>query len=214
MQLLTYHNVMPTFLEFVFPFGRQHFARDFHLMGFRSESQISKQARGLRIDSLGRSGRHLEFCYSLKSIESSSGDPLPWSIRQCSVYHHLDLVTGQSVWIIVKANQVISDAIQRRSKDRQEARLLDMNTKRSPLVASIELHEIVCGWISDNWHWYINDLETYLQDKTRRAISSSAEPSALISNTAPVTPTVLPPSPPQISRREGSCRGSLLATER
>lgn len=196
MQILTYHNVMPTFLEFVFPFGQQHFPRDFHLMGFRSESQLARYSTGLQIDNLGRSGRHLEFCYSLKSVERASEKPIPWSVRQCSVYHHLDLTTGQSVWIVVKANKVISEAMQRLSTE-----LLESGRKPSPLAASIELHKIMFGWISESWHWYINDLECYLQDETRGALSTSAEPSTPYID--PVAPILLPSrteSPPPMSR--------------
>lgn len=186
--LLSYHNVMPTFLEYVFPFGRQHYARDFHLMGFRSESQIHKTARGLRIPQLDRSGRHLEFCYSLKSVESSPGQrPLPWSIRQCSVYHRLDILNGQSTWIVVKANKVISEAMERGSKHALEA---GTNTRHSPLAASIELHKAMCSWVSDNWHWYINDLESHLQEITRRALTSSAEPATPFCS--PTSPTLAP----------------------
>lgn len=154
------------------------------MMGFRSESKLLKSTTGLHIEDLGRSGRHIEICYSLKSVESSSDVALPWSIRQCTVWHSMDLITGQSTWIVVKANDVISQAMQQRSEKMQTSKRMCPAKRSSALVDCIEMHKTVCNWVSDNWHWYINDLETYLQEKTRQAISFSAEPLPKTSTTA------------------------------
>src|SRR5688572_3951480 len=77
---LTHHQVMPAFLDFIFPFGLQEYLQDFYFSGFREDTRLL--STGLIIPNLGRSGREIRLCYSLKSVEASNGNTSwPWSIR-------------------------------------------------------------------------------------------------------------------------------------
>lgn len=67
MLLFSYHQVMPTFLDFLFPFGRQEFAQNFYFSGFRSQCRLSDNQGSLSVPQLGRSGQSYELCYNLKS---------------------------------------------------------------------------------------------------------------------------------------------------
>jgi hypothetical protein len=107
--LFTYHQVMASFLDFVFPFGKQVYARDFHFSGFREESRLVYDSKDAGIPGLGRSGIGLKLCYNLRSVERSSEPSLPWSIRQTAVYHDFDLETGRTLWVIVKGNKLIKN---------------------------------------------------------------------------------------------------------
>ena len=71
MSILTYHQVMPAFLDFLFPFGFQKYRQDFHFGGFRQHTTLSDLDRGLAIAEIGRSGRGYQLCYSLKAVEQS-----------------------------------------------------------------------------------------------------------------------------------------------
>ena len=71
--VFTYHQVLPSFLDFLFPFGNQQYAQDFHFSGFKYEDRFSDADSGLRIPELGWSGRDFQFCYNLKSKEPSKG---------------------------------------------------------------------------------------------------------------------------------------------
>lgn len=180
LQILTWHNVMPSFLEFVFPFGKQIGTRDSLLMGFRSESRLYKSDRRFPMHDLGRSGRHVELCYSLKSVERTTKEirekikpAKDWSVRQCSVHHSFDLETDQSTWIVIKANKVISDDFRESVKIDARGDAGATHTPPSLFAASLQLHRILAAWSSDNWHWYISDLESYLKQKTDRALSAS-----------------------------------------
>lgn len=170
---------MPSFLDFVFPFGRQTNTRDSLLMGFRSESRIFPSSIKFPIHELGRSGRHLEFCYSLKSVERTGkecSDPRQdWSVRQCSVHHSFDLDTEQSTWIVIKGNRVISDRFQERVREDLNGDCGSLGIPFSLFAASLALHRILAAWASADWHWYISDLEDYLKEKTEGALSASFE---------------------------------------
>ncbi|KXS93979.1 hypothetical protein AC578_7678 [Pseudocercospora eumusae] len=182
LQLLTYHQIAHGFLTFIFPFGKQQHARDLHLSGFRSDTCSASARASLKLSELGRSGRHVELCYNLRSVENKTKIApgignlgataiverlQQWSIRPCSVHHKLDLETQQMTWVIIKANDVLQKAIQDRLGDspREESELHEaFNT-------TLIVHSIITRWAGENWHWYINELEGILQDKTRRAIS-------------------------------------------
>lgn len=96
MTIFSYHQVMPAVLDFLFPFGRQEYAKDFHFSGFRQDTCLAEFERGLQIPELGWSGLGIQLCYGLKSVETSLSQPeWPWSIRQCAIHHSLDLESGR-----------------------------------------------------------------------------------------------------------------------
>lgn len=144
-------------------------------MGFQSENHLDASNKGLIIPRLGRTGRHIEMCYSLKSVESSSDLPLRRSIRQCSVHHFLDLKTWKSTWVIIKANDLISEAVQHYSDECRKTRLSSAEKEPSIPASSLGIHGILAAWSGDNWHWYISELESYLQSASRPALSASWE---------------------------------------
>ena len=97
---------MPAFLDFLFPFGQQKYQKDFHSTGFRHETRLDEVDRGLALPDLGRSGRTLQLCYSLKSVEPSKTGNKEWTIRQTALYHSFDMESDRAVWFIIKANQI------------------------------------------------------------------------------------------------------------
>jgi hypothetical protein len=173
---------MPTFLDFVFPFGQQVHAQDFHFSGLREDSRLGVKSKGVAVPELDRSGTELQFCYNLRSVEQTSGSPgLPWSIRQSAIYHSFDLKNGRAVWISVKGNKLIKNRILEASSS---ASLSDIDTPSKAFSASLATHLLLCDWSGENWRWYINDLENQLRDLTRNALA---------------TPVDKPPTPPATS---------------
>lgn len=181
---MTYLQVMPTFLEMVFPFGEQHYARDFHFSGFASEHRLTDASRGLELKELKRSGKHLELCYSIKSVEHTK-DVNPWSIRQCSVYHRYDLETEQTTWIIVKGNSLMQDLIRVHNLREFGGTGDSTGLTRSSFNATLDVHALIAAWAGENWHWYLNDLESSLQELTRPLLTSPFQ----------TPPSNLPPLP-------------------
>lgn len=168
MKALTYHQVMPAFLRYILPFGKQFEAIDFHTIGFRSASCVDLPNRHLQLPSLERSGRHLEICYSLKSVERSREPQPSWTIEQCSVHHRFDLETQKMSWIIVKANRVILKEIRQQRKTELSGGANAVPI--TPFQATLDTHRAMAWWSSENWHWYINELESTVQEGTRRTL--------------------------------------------
>ncbi|OCL10567.1 hypothetical protein AOQ84DRAFT_288983 [Glonium stellatum] len=160
---LTYYQVMPAFLDFLFPFGQQKYQKDFHSTGFRHETRLSEIDRGLALPNLGRSGRSLQLCYSLKSVEPSKTGNGDWTIRQTALYHSFDMESGQAVWFIVKASQMMKKRIRESSSSPELASF--ENLSRS-FASTFGVHLILCDWARENWRWYINSLEDRLQERT------------------------------------------------
>lgn len=169
MSLLTYHQVMPAYLDFIFPFGEQLYPQDFYFSGFRHENRLSQADRGLSVPELGRSGRGLQMCYSLKSVEPSKGE-WPWSTRQTAVYHSFDIETGRTTWIMVKGNRLMKSRIMAATPPDHSPGLKSFQSVSGAFAASLQAHLILCDWAGENWRWYINFLEEVFQGKTRHAL--------------------------------------------
>jgi hypothetical protein len=191
--LFSYHQVMPSFLDFVFPFGKQEYARDFHFSGLREESRLGAKQRGLNIPELGRSGNEIRLCYNLRSVERSEDQlDLPWSIRQSAVYHSFDLKSGKSLWINVKGNKLIYNRILEASTLPSISKIESLSEAFS---GSLATHLLLCDWSGENWRWYLNDLENQVQALTRNALiaqidekpSSESQPVPFPMN--PMSPT-------------------------
>ena len=174
--LLSYHQVMPVFLDFVFPFGRQDYARDFHFSGFRAQSRLDDCDAKLSIPPLGWSGHTFELCYNLKSVERSKYQKdWPWSLRQCALYHSFDVQVPRMTWIMIEADPLLK----RRLTSATGARGLPVNRSFQTMItafeASLETHLISCEWSTENWRWYINFLEDECQAITRGTLSKNVE---------------------------------------
>lgn len=156
---------MPSFLDFLFLFGRQEHARDLNFSGFRQESRLEPFYNHLEIPELGRSGRELRMCYNLKSVEQSEHQPhFPWSIRQTAIYHSQDLETGKAFWIIVKGDELIKKRIQ--DSIGVSKRVNELDSKSNAFATSLATHMVICDWSSENWRWYISYLEETLRNMT------------------------------------------------
>ncbi|UZP34393.1 hypothetical protein NXS19_002209 [Fusarium pseudograminearum] len=62
--ILSYHQVPPTFIDFVSAFGLTHYPTDYHMTGFDSDDTLAVKdpSKLLTIPTIGRSGReHLEY---------------------------------------------------------------------------------------------------------------------------------------------------------
>ena len=182
MLILTYHQVMPAFLDFLFSFGKQYYAQDFNFSGFQYENYLTESNRGLGIPELGWSGRDIRMCYNLKSVEPSESDPdWPWSVRQTAVHHAFDVDNGRSTWIIIKGNQLMKKRIKLSTESPSLPELSSFETVDRCFAASLATHLILCDWSAENWRWYINFLEETLQKSTRHVLSAVIDrPSKLV----------------------------------
>ena len=174
MYTFTYHQVMPAFLDFIFPFGRQIYTQDFFFSGFRQETRLVESDLGPNLPKLRRSGQEIRVCYSLKSVEKTDEPEekhAPWSVRQMATYHSFDVETGAALWISVKGNDLVQDRIMAATENLGPNQR-PFATKERAFEETMSTHLINCKWAGEQWRWYLNYLEEELQGGAgRRALS-------------------------------------------
>ena len=172
----TYFQVMPQFLDFLFAFGKQGHAQDLYCSGFRQLTRLTNFEAGLCVPELGWSGRDLQLCYSLKSVEKSAFQKdWPWSIRHCAAHHSFDVDNVRSTWIIIKGDRLMERRIHSATSDRGPTQFSSFQTVEQAFAAALATHLLLCDWSGENWRWYIRFLEDELQKMTRETITINAD---------------------------------------
>jgi hypothetical protein len=164
VRVLSYYQVMPSYLEFLLVFGIHKHSREKRFSGFRSDLMLSN-GQNLAITSLGRSGRQLQLCYNLKTVAkwTEEGRLMPsdnkWSIRQGAFYHQFDIENGNSLWIITRAGLDIKQRVE--SMTGKNGRSEDREYQNLPqcLRSSLAVHLLLCHWSFENWRTYFQWLE-------------------------------------------------------
>ncbi|KAL8652195.1 MAG: hypothetical protein Q9210_002830 [Variospora velana] len=170
-RILTYHQVMPCYLDFMSVFGLSKSARELRFSGFRAQVLLKNPAPDSAIPDLGRSGRHFQMCYNLKSVARVPDEKrVLWSIRQAAIYHQFDIEKGTALWIVTKGNLEIKDRIKTLTgKDgRAEDRAFD--TPEQCLKSSLAVHLLHCHWSTEDWRWYVQSLEDQIDTETEIAV--------------------------------------------
>ena len=180
VRVLSYYQVMPSYLEFLFVFGIHKHSREQRFSGFRSELMLS-DGHNAAIASLGRSGRQFQLCYNLKTVGKwmEKGQLRPsdenWSIRQGAFYHQFDVKNGNSLWIITRAGLDIKQRVESmtgktgRSEDRQFQDL------QQSLRSSLAVHLLLCHWSVENWRPYFQWSEETVEREVKRNVMNIAQ---------------------------------------
>ncbi|KAL8998394.1 MAG: hypothetical protein Q9169_002522 [Polycauliona sp. 2 TL-2023] len=154
-RILTYHQVMPAYLDFIFVFGLSNSARELRFSGFREQLTLSDGA----------------MCYNLKGVACiSSENPVQWSIRQAAIHHQFDVEEGKALWIITKGDLEIKDRV--KALTGKDGRVKDraFEDPESSFTSSLAVHLLNCHWSTEEWRWYIQYLEDAIEDETEVAI--------------------------------------------
>ena len=171
--MATYQQIMPSFLDFVFSFGTERHAKDFHFVGFRHDTRLTGPERGIAIPALGRSGRILQLCYCLRSVESSPvQENWPWSIRSTATHHSFDFETGRASWVMVKGKGGASmqERIMTETSHSHGQVPYKFGSRDQAFAASMSTHLLLCNWSAESWRWYINYMEEQVQAITRKTL--------------------------------------------
>lgn len=107
-QILTFHQVMPAYLEFVMAFGQQDEPKDLRFSSFKKQVSLASSARLPEIPGLGRSGQQYQLCYNLKHIAVEKGRGFSM-IRQAAIHHQFDVVTGKTLWIVTAGRRSLQE---------------------------------------------------------------------------------------------------------
>ncbi|KAF2263814.1 hypothetical protein CC78DRAFT_464874 [Lojkania enalia] len=171
--LFSYHQILPSFLDFMFPFGKQEYVQDFYFGGLREENRLCNDRRGAPMPDLGRSGGDLRFYYSLRSVERSPGrQGFQWSIQQTAIYHSFDIETGRCLWVNVKGNELMKNRFFEAADSFEGSK---WSSRNSAFLTSLSTHMMICEWAVENWAWYINDLQDELQASSTVMLAASLD---------------------------------------
>jgi hypothetical protein len=172
-RILSYHQVMPSYLDFMSVFGRQSDARDLRFSGFREQTLLSNPPRSASEQTLGRSGQQFQLCYNLKSVACPAGSnsvPIKedWpSIRQAAFHHQFDVAKGNTLWIITKGDLELKSRVESMTgpDGRPEDKAFD--TPKESFKSSLAAHLLYCHWATEEWRWYVQWLEEIIQREVR-----------------------------------------------
>lgn len=175
VRILSYHQVTPLFLDFAFSFGEQQQAKDFQFCGFRSEPLLRNETSSLELRHLQRSGRALQLCYELRSVERGSQIEWPWSIRQCAVYHSYDVETDVATWIVIKANKLMETRIKSLIEKGHLYEKDTLGAECTSFRSTLRTHLLIASWSAEQWRWYIDSIEEKFQQISSRALTESTD---------------------------------------
>jgi hypothetical protein len=169
-EIMTYHQVMPAYLDFMLVFGAQSDPKDLRFSGFREHVSLKHNSDVLPVPVLGRSGRHYQLCYNLKSahFKKKSDEDITldqWSIRQAAVYHHFDVENGTTLWIVTKGGDDLLDQYDELTGPNGRPEDKQFDTPGSCFASSLSTHLLFCHWSTEDWRWYIRWLEEVLDHK-------------------------------------------------
>ncbi|RDI79394.1 hypothetical protein Vi05172_g10588 [Venturia inaequalis] len=175
-KILTYHQVMPVYLDFMSVFGEYSDQRDLRFSGFREQSSMKETQTGLVVPGLRRSGRQFQLCYNLKCaslIKSNKEAPIKnvWSIQQAAIHHQFDVIEGTTLWIITKGHLDLQQRFKELTvRDGRPEDILSFDTPGDCFRSSLAAHLIYCHWSTDDWRGHIRWLEKVIEDETDMAV--------------------------------------------
>lgn len=145
---------MPSFLEHLFTF---RWREEPHLQAsFRSEDTLESQAP------------RIEHCFNLVGVEyDSESKTEPFKHRQTAAYYSLDLESGKSTWIIVKANQIVRKRIEQYTGKLETHS--QPTTPSSAFSLAMHSHLLIYEWAIQHWTAYIDFLEEQHSDLKKDA---------------------------------------------
>ncbi|KUI62025.1 hypothetical protein VP1G_09152 [Cytospora mali] len=175
VEILSFHQVMPDYLDFLLIFGLQSQQNDLGFSSFREQTNLTAARETYRIDSLARSGKQYQLCYNLKGVTCTFKerlDPIKnqYSIRQAAIYHRFDVVGGNTVWIVTKGGLDLYNRFKELTGDNARPEERSFSTPEECFRSSLSAHLLFCYWSTEDWRGYIKWLENMIDDKTKLAV--------------------------------------------
>lgn len=163
---LSFHQVMPEYLNFIFVFGSQDRAKDIGFGGFREQVTIKLSDDALSLTELGRSGRQYQLCYNLKGVTRKGDGKIPeYSIRQAAFHHSFDVVSGNILWIVTKGRIDLEERFMELTGPNSRPEDKAFDTPENCFRASLSAHLMFCHWSTEDWRGYVRSLESEVQSK-------------------------------------------------
>ncbi|KAK4152639.1 hypothetical protein C8A00DRAFT_44337 [Chaetomidium leptoderma] len=171
--ILSFHQVMPEYLDFLPSFGRQSTPRDIRFSGFRQQVDLARPRPELAVEALARSGQQYQIAYNLKGVTLK--DEGEWSIRNAAFYHRFDIETGHAVWIVTKGRTDVLDRYKEMTSKFGRPEDRAFGTTDECFVSSLAPHLLFCRWSTEDWRGYIRNLEEAVDRKALMAVLGPRE---------------------------------------
>lgn len=157
-RILSYHQVIPEFLDFVSVFGDQDIPRGLRFSAFKQQCMLSHPPQLTAIHGLGRSGRQYQICYNLRAVSRRVGTGIDVQLtqmytQQAAFHHQFDIHTGHALWITAKGDLEIKNRISTPDLSPQ------FSNREECFITSLEVHQRHCHWATEGWTWYLQWLE-------------------------------------------------------
>ncbi|KAI3319817.1 hypothetical protein HD806DRAFT_547709 [Xylariaceae sp. AK1471] len=175
LRILTYHQVMPTYIDLLVVYGAEEEDRELRYNAFRTRTTFINPEPGSVIPELNRSGRQHEICYNLKAVTPKDASKNQfvknrWKIRQAAVYHRLDLGTGSALWIIADPREAVKRVIGEILPEGTVPRGFQFDSFPESFSTSLDTHLALAQWASDEWRSHLQSLEETIDNLTRPAL--------------------------------------------
>ncbi|KAI1267594.1 hypothetical protein F5Y18DRAFT_415728 [Xylariaceae sp. FL1019] len=165
-RLLTHHQVMPSFLDFVLAFKMRQ-APVSHAV-FRRENYLESNVPELNLPERLRSGLQIQHAFSLLSVERTNipDEQNKWPLRQTALYHSFDVVTGQSLFAVLKGGINIASRVKDEVNNHRDLQPLALDSLEGSFIATLQIQLIILEWCSENWAEYVDDFEEKAKEKS------------------------------------------------
>ena len=167
LRLLTYHQVMPEFVDYVGVFGTQEGPADPIFASFCEQTTLSPRT-ALSMPQLGRSGRQFQMCYILRAPARKTnkyGGNVEWSLRPTAIHHQFDVVEGTTVWTIIRGGEDVYERIKYLTDKFGRPEDRDMSDAATGFRASLPIHLLVAFWALEQWKPYVAWLDSIVKDR-------------------------------------------------
>lgn len=172
--VMTHHQVMSAYVDFLAPFGQQAEELEFNLVRFVHENKHEEHPPQTNTGVVlpperGRSWREIRHCYSLRAAEpiddkdgDGAGAIFGHRIRPAAVYHSFDVDSGKAFWATTNANGELKSRVERSSRTHPTLRPASLRKSSSTggaFSATFTTHLLVFEWCAEGWSRYISLME-------------------------------------------------------
>ena len=162
-RIMTFHQVMPEFLDFVSVFGTADNSRSLRFSAFKQQSTLSSTLALTGMGDLRRSVERYQLCYNLRAVSRRRDPANMWGINmrplQAAFHHQFDVHTSHALWIIAKGDLAMRQRINSKMSE------LRYGTAVECFKSSLDVHLIHCRWATEGWTWYLQWWEDKLQNE-------------------------------------------------
>ncbi|KAF3015314.1 hypothetical protein E8E14_009108 [Neopestalotiopsis sp. 37M] len=157
---------MPSFLDLVMAFSPSSKPPTYAM--FRNENYLEQDSPQFAVPGLGRSGRQIQCAFNLLSVEPAEmpNAANPWPLRQAALCHTFDVVSGQTLFIILKADTNLLRRINQEILNNPEMQPSLFTNVEKSFAATLLVQLIIVEWCAENWADYIEYFETKVREKS------------------------------------------------